>query len=130
MYSSRALEARRCTGTRKDGQPCKAFAAWGDIKQRCSAHGGLRRITAGSGRPPNCTCRAYDWPHRPGGGLCLWPNVPEQNSPTKQGTRSAVGEQWKRDKTLARRFGIGADELRRDPALAPLLEIHALLFRK
>lgn len=23
-----------------------------------------------------CTCQAYPWPHRPGGGLCRWPDPP------------------------------------------------------
>src|SRR5687768_10882057 len=23
-----------------------------------------------------CRCEAYPWPHRPGGGLCLWPDPP------------------------------------------------------
>ncbi len=130
MYSSRALESRRCTGTRKDGRPCRAYACWGDVKQRCPAHGGRRRIATGSDRPPNCTCSAYDWPHRPGGGLCLWPDPPRQRSSTRRGTRSAAGEQWKRDKKLARRFRIDPAELRRDPALVPLLEIYSLLSRQ
>ena len=129
MYSNRALEERRCTGARKDGQPCRAYAAWGDIKQRCPAHGGRRRIAIGSYRHPNCSCSAYKWPHRPGGGLCRWPDSPEQSSRTSQGSRSATGQQWKRDKKLAQRFGIDRDELRRDPALSPLLELYAMLSR-
>ncbi len=129
MYSSRAREERRCTGIRKDGQPCRAYAAWGDVKQRCPAHGGRRRIATGSDRPPNCRCRAYAWPHRPGGGLCQWPDAPAQRSRTQQGTRSSAGEQRKEDKKLARKFGIHPDELRRDPALAPLLKLYALLSR-
>lgn len=27
-------------------------------------------------KPPNCGCVAYSWPHRPGGGLCRWPQPP------------------------------------------------------
>ncbi len=129
MYSSRALEERKCLGTRKDGRPCQAFAVWGDVRQRCLAHGGRRRIATGSDRPPPCACRAYDWPHRPGGGLCRWPDLPQHSSPTKQGTRTTAGEEWKRDKKLAMRFGIDPDEFRRDPVLAPALEIYSLLSR-
>ena len=25
---------------------------------------------------PPCRCKAYAWPHRPGGGDCPWPDVP------------------------------------------------------
>ncbi len=127
MYSSRALEARRCTGLKSNGQPCRAFACWGDIRQRCPRHGGRRQI--GGDRPPNCNCEAYDWPHRPAGGLCRWPDPPGQRSSTKQGTRSAVGKQRKRHKKLARRFGIDPNDLGRDPTLAPLLEIYAIFNR-
>jgi hypothetical protein len=129
VYSRRALQERRCTGMNKNGQPCRAYAAWGDIRQRCPAHGGRRRIARGSDRAPSCGCGAYGWPHRPGGGLCQWPDPPEQSSPTKRGTRSPAGEQWKRDKRLARRFAIDPSELRRDPALAALLRLTALLSR-
>jgi hypothetical protein len=34
-----------------------------------------------------CTCAAYAWPHRPGGGLCRWPDPPMRISPTPSGTR-------------------------------------------
>jgi hypothetical protein len=99
----------------------------GEVHQRCPRHGGRRRI--GGDGPPNCGCGAYAWPHRLGGGLCRWPDPPEQSSSTKQGTRSAAGKQRKRDKKLAQRFGIDPDELRRDPALSALLRLTALLSR-
>jgi len=35
-----------------------------------------------------CTCEAYDWPHRPGGGLCRWPLPPEFALGTLAGTHS------------------------------------------
>ena len=69
-YSERAQEQRRCTATRTDGTPCRAFAAWGDLLGRCGGHGGRS-----TGRP-TCGCVAYAWPHRPGGGLCRWPDSP------------------------------------------------------
>ena len=69
-YSEHVIEARRCTATRSNGEPCRAFAAWGDELGRCGGHGGRS-----TGRP-TCTCLAYNWPHRPGGGLCRWPDEP------------------------------------------------------
>ena len=29
-YTEAAKERRRCTGTRKDGEPCRAWAVWGE----------------------------------------------------------------------------------------------------
>ena len=86
-YNERARALRRCTGTRADGETCRAWAVWDDPRQLCMAHAGwhhrgpmperewgLRRPRK---RVPNCTCRAYAWPHRPGDGLCNWPDPPE-----------------------------------------------------
>lgn len=36
-------------------------------------------------KPKTCTCPAYRWPHRPGGGLCRWPDPPAQTCPTPPG---------------------------------------------
>lgn len=96
MYSPKALARRQCTATRKDGDPCGAFACWDDRLGRCAAHAG--RLPTGPrkkkkrirwtremffARPvwPHaryvpCTCRAYSHPHRPGGGACRWPDAP------------------------------------------------------
>ncbi len=79
-YSETTRERRRCTAPRADGAPCKAYAAWGDPLQRCGGHGGRS-----TGRP-SCRCAAYNWPHRPGGGLCRWPNEPEYRLTTPAGT--------------------------------------------
>ena len=92
-YSEKALERRRCTATRKDGTRCPGFAAWGDPLQRCGLHGGRRA----PGARPVCHCAAYNWPHRPGGGLCRWPEEPLFLSTTPAGTH---GE----DRNLRRRF--------------------------
>lgn len=76
-YSPAAIERRRCTATRRDGQGCRAWARWDDPQQRCRAHsalpahGGKIKMT----RTP-CTCRAYPFPHRPGAGYCRWPEEP------------------------------------------------------
>jgi hypothetical protein len=39
-YSAAAIERRRCTATRRDGAPCRAWALWSDPGQRCLAHAG------------------------------------------------------------------------------------------
>lgn len=82
MYTATAAAKRRCTGTTKAGAPCRAFACWGDAQQRCKTHGGT-----GGGQPPRCACAAYAWPHRPGGGLCRWPELPVRTCATALGTR-------------------------------------------
>ncbi len=100
-YSERAKAMRRCMGIRKDGEKCRAWACWdGKQGQLCSAHSGrthrgpqatLRELQA---RPvyrapvPACRCLAYNWPHRPGGGLCRWPELPLGRSSTPSGKRS------------------------------------------
>jgi hypothetical protein len=82
-YGPEAKALRRCTATRADGEPCRAWAVWDDSHQLCVAHAGrhhrgpLPPVTWRS-RPTRyvaCTCPAYQWPHRPGSGLCEWPNV-------------------------------------------------------
>jgi hypothetical protein len=69
----------------------------GHPDQLCAAHAG---VTGGPWRPrhernygqvqharyPACTCPAYNWPHRPGGGLCQWPDAPEYRLTTPAGT--------------------------------------------
>jgi hypothetical protein len=35
-----------------------------------------------------CTCIAYPFPHRPGGGLCKWPDLPERYLNMAPGTHS------------------------------------------
>lgn len=100
-YSEAAKERRRCTGTRKDGQPCQGWALWDDPRQLCAQHAG--RGARGK-RGPNhlrqpyppekptnytpCTCIAYAWPHRPGSGLCRWPDPPLYRLTTPAGTHS------------------------------------------
>jgi hypothetical protein len=85
MYSNTARERRRCLGTRKDGQPCHAWALWRDERQLCVNHGGHHHVGPlgpsqyWSSLPANyvpCTCWAYPHPHRPAGGLCRWPDPP------------------------------------------------------
>ena len=92
-YSDKAKQMRQCTALRKDGKPCQAWALWGGTV--CAAHAYTTR-GPGNGRPwevlrskaPPCTCKAYAWPHRPGAGLCQWPDPPRQQCTTPAGTRS------------------------------------------
>jgi hypothetical protein len=94
-YSPKAQALRRCRAVRKDGQPCRAYAVWDDSRGLCAAHG--RHHTGKMPRRPGptmrtknppCTCQAYAWPHRPGGGLCQWPDVPEYRYSVPAGTKS------------------------------------------
>ena len=82
-YSEEARRRRKCTGTTAAGKPCNAWALWDDPRQLCVNHagrhrrgkyGGPRKSTQTHRKP--CTCPAYAWPHRPGGGLCRWPAPP------------------------------------------------------
>src|SRR5258707_7503113 len=89
MYSAEARARRRCHALCADGAPCGQYAVWGDPPQRCAAQGG--RPVRGSYEP--CSCPAYTWPHRPGGGLCCWPEEPERIS-TRPAGRHALS--WRR----------------------------------
>jgi len=103
-YSDAAKEKRRCTytfpeGHEREGERCKAWAMWGSEDQLCVAHG-----TDGRGKeaPPGqrvyarrtiplCECEAYNFPHRPGGGLCRWPKTPKRKLTTPEGTHTGRG---------------------------------------
>jgi hypothetical protein len=82
-YSTKAKALRRCKQFKVNGAPCRAFAAWGDTLGLCGGHGGRRE---GDNK---CRCAAYAWPHRPGGGLCRWPDPPAQSCSTPAGTHSS-----------------------------------------
>lgn len=89
MYSKNAMEMRRCTATRKDGEPCNNFALWTASDQRCKWHtsdewAGKTEVSA---TVVTCHCKAYAWPHRPGGGGCRWPDEPSAISAIAAGTR-------------------------------------------
>lgn len=84
MYTLKALAIRkRCTATRKDGRPCRAWSMWDHSV--CVAHSHRKKSGPHSWPPAwyyrgyggtnrNCNCNAYKFPHRPGGGLCRWPD--------------------------------------------------------
>jgi hypothetical protein len=101
-YSAKAVARRRCLGTTKAGNPCQAWAVWDDPRQLCVNHAGrhhrgkMRNKLKPSQRAryPLCTCEAYSFPHRPGGGLCRWPDTPEFKLTTPAGTKSTDGWPW------------------------------------
>jgi hypothetical protein len=96
-YSDQARELRRCSATTKRGQPCSQYAVWGDPARRCSAHGGRvsgQHVAHRTACQP-CTCEAYAYPHRPGSGLCQWPNEPRYYSLQRPGIH-AEGRQVSR----------------------------------
>lgn len=75
---------------------------WSDARQLCASHGGrhhrgpLRLELPWTLRPrarqPSCTCAAYAWPHRPGGGDCRWPDPPTHRVLIPAGTHG----HWRR----------------------------------
>lgn len=73
----------KCTATTKKGKTCQAWAMRGHPNKVCHKHN-----TTGYKSPKVCRCQAYKWPHRPGGGLCLWPLPPIFTSSTPEGTKS------------------------------------------
>jgi hypothetical protein len=95
-YSEQARELRRCKALRNDGEPCRAFAAWDDPQGCCTIHAGrhFRGVRMRFQHAPHrqarykpCTCRAYAWPHKPGGGGCNWPDAPRYMLLTPAGMR-------------------------------------------
>ena len=103
-YSEKAEAKRRCTytfpeGHEREGERCKAWAMWGSEEQLCVAHGtDGRGPQKGSGERvyirrtiPKCTCEAYNFPHRPGGGYCRWPETPKYKLTTPEGTSTGRG---------------------------------------
>lgn len=110
-YTDKARELRRCKETTKAGKLCRQYALWGwDV---CVSHSERQhRGPMGQGQPAElvgnharytpCTCPAYAWPHRPGGGLCRWPDPPERTSSMPAGPRLyrvRVRPRWRRPKT-------------------------------
>ena len=83
-YGPEARAVRRCRGRRSDGERCRAWAVWDDPRGLCMAHAGRHhkgpmppKLSAHQpARYRPCTCAAYSWPDRPGGGLCRWPEPP------------------------------------------------------
>jgi hypothetical protein len=71
------------------GRPSKWIAAWGlpPLREHWSAINRQQREKEAQKRAKRktrdkrrrkCRCEAYPWPHRPGGGLCRWPDPPTE----------------------------------------------------
>ncbi len=95
-YTEAAIARRRCTGTRKDGQTCRAWARWDDRGQRCVNHAGRHHarplgLPGGAGEPDTVVSlcgvpmAAPSW-----WGLCRWPGLPGAASSVAQGTRGCA----------------------------------------
>jgi len=85
MYNSNALKIRKCRGIKKDGERCQGWAMWGHPGQLCGNHAGrhhrgpMPKVLTWEVKKAKyipCECKAYNWPHRPGGGYCNWPDPP------------------------------------------------------
>jgi hypothetical protein len=104
-YSERAKELRRCSEVKADGSPCRAWALWDDPRRLCVTHAGRGRrgkYKTGASKSQRthfipCACIAYAWPHRPGGGLCRWPDPPTQRLTTPAGTHEQprISPEWR-----------------------------------
>src|SRR5436190_437968 len=53
-----------------------------------------------------CRCEAYPWPHRPGGGLCRWPDQPLERWQPKPGGRPYRGRYVGLRRQIARANGL------------------------
>jgi hypothetical protein len=104
-YSEKAKSLRRCEAIKPDGERCRNYSLL--VSNLCAPHFYPRRRRAVIGRHEPilsfikrkgkahhvrqrhnvCRCRAYNWPHRAGGGLCRWPDEPLQRLNTPQGAR-------------------------------------------
>lgn len=95
-YTPKARALRRCTHVYgpehpRAGETCRAYSLWDDPHGRCAPHAGRTRGVHLDGpgyecaTRPRCHCRAYGYPHRPGGGLCRWPDEPTHTDPTPPG---------------------------------------------
>jgi hypothetical protein len=102
---------RRCTGTKPDGQLCKAWAVWHASEQKCighlspearAAHQAANQNTPRKTPRPTCNCKAYPFPHRPGTGYCLAPDPPFLTHLLPAGKRRA-GKKRRRDEERARK---------------------------
>lgn len=69
--------------------------------QECNRHDKLLADYARASRKARdkkrakCRCEAYPWPHRPGGGLCRWPEPPQERwQPKQMRKRRPHGERY------------------------------------
>src|SRR5262249_54078163 len=108
----KAKQLRRCERIKADGQRCRNYSrldsnvcgfhfhnpAIRRPKGRERGEAVMRRLKIRAGltswrknKKKVCRCRAYNWPHRAGGGLCRWPDPPIFLLATPAGTQSGDG---------------------------------------
>src|SRR5262245_66200885 len=95
-YSEKAKALRRCKWIKADGTQCKGYSKLGG--RYCGLHSydhckkklpkkGAERAAAAKRRAhkraqtqrhQTCSCEAYPWIHRAGGGLCNYPDSPRE----------------------------------------------------
>lgn len=130
-YSMMVAALRRCRATRKDGEPCRDYAVRDGPRGLCAPRGRHHTGPMPSQHAPKrktsyppCRCPTYQWSHRPGGGPCRWPDVPEYRLLTPAGTKGTFnGETW-RFFSLGRRLNGQRREKRVREALRDPTEIH------
>jgi len=83
-YSLKAQQLRRCKETKANGFPCRNWSLWGE--NVCVSHAPNPKEGDPPRKKPRCSCAAYEWPHRPGGGFCRWPDAPTEKCLTPAGT--------------------------------------------
>ncbi len=97
MYSRKAKKLRQCKARCKNGKLCQAWAVWGEKfckSHRCKPNTSIMinpylvKIQRKPKHKAVCHCKAYNWPHRPGSGICNWPDPPNQVCTTPEGTHS------------------------------------------
>lgn len=109
-------ELRRCHALTHAGDRCKGFVVWNAAEPLCASHLHRTRHTAAEieAEPPTkkrraaptCECPAYDWPHRRGKGLCLFPNAPTAQHPTLAGKRAAGKVRRRKWNRIREKYGV------------------------
>jgi hypothetical protein len=86
-----ALDGRADMGRSANGFPTLGGirAMWQEINrlEREVKAQERARHKARDKRRPKCQCKAYPWPHRPGGGLCRYPDRPMERWQPEPGGR-------------------------------------------
>lgn len=88
-YNQKARDLRRCSASNKDDSPCRAYSRLDSDLCRIhltgngkKSHKGIfailnkKRNNHRKHQHNTCSCQAYSFKHRAGGGLCNWPDPP------------------------------------------------------
>lgn len=67
---------------------------WRELNRQAKADREYRdqQMRVNAKRQPKCRCKAYPWPHRPGGGLCRYPDPPTEIYQRKP--RKRYAQRW------------------------------------